>query len=209
MSDIVLSQDTCVLPPVRPGDKPIVCDMRRVNRARSRLFELASLTTAKAGELLATFIEAWGDARRYATTAQREFSRAKQRLREVRATVVLDKAPDELKRRGLASTRSPAGSEDLRDGVVNSDPDYQRAADLVAYAEALAQYLGDIAEELKMAYFTANKLVDPRGDARRETSGGTGDDEPGALTETERAEAFVRKHSNQNNYKGAFGAPKL
>lgn len=206
MSELILNEDALCVP--RVNTTPMVYDMRRIHKAESRLVELASVTKPKAGELLHAFIDAWGDARDYLATLRGEFGRAKQHLRSVRGKIVLDEAAVILQKKGLASTRSPAGSEDLRDAVVNTSKDYLEATDLLAQVEAAVELMDGKVEKLKMAYFAVNKLID--GPApNRDLSGGAGDDEPGSMSPREKIENFVKENARPGKYSGGFGAPKL
>lgn len=213
MGDLILGVDKALVVPAGNGtDKPTVLDMSGIVKASARLIELQSVTRMKAGELLYTFISAWRDAKRYMAAVSRQLTRAKRRVKEVRAIVVLDKVPDELTRRGLASARSPAGSEDLRDSVVARDPEYQAASDIVEQLAAIVECLDIEAETFKMAYFSINKLIDPHERTNSSaTSGGTGEDDVGAFTQDEKVEEFVNKHAavNPKNYDNGFGAPKF
>jgi hypothetical protein len=208
MSDLLLSKDALQVPSA--AGKPHILDMRRIHKAEARLVELAALTRPKAGELLHTFIEAYGDARTHLAVLKQEFGASKQKLRQVRGVIVLDRVQDALKEKGLASARSPAGSEDLRDAVVNTDPDYLVAADRLNQVEAAMEHMDGKVKKLDMAYFAINGLI-KLNDARQATSGGVGDDEPGAMSPQEKARAFVNQHATikQENYDDGFGAPKI
>lgn len=208
MSELLMSEDALQVP--SSSGRPLVFDMRKVHKAERRLFELASITKAKAGELQATMIDAYGEARRYYAILKAEFGRCKQKTRSVRGTIVLDKAPDILKANGLASARSPAGSEDLRDSVVNIDRDYIEATDTLLQVEAAMDHMESTAEKLKMAYYAIRDLVQGSDLSRRDVSGGVGDDEPGSLSQSEKVTQFVNQHSTvkQESYDDGFGAPK-
>lgn len=211
MDTLILDPKLALQFPAGDGvSKDVVLDLRELFAAKARLVELQAVTRLKAGELLHTFIRAWSDTAKLHKVAERHLTRAKRRVKEVRAVVVLDRGPEELKKRGLATTRSPGGSEDLRDSVVSCDHDYQAACERLEQIQAAAALLEIEAETFKMAYFSVNKLVDPYDKTSNDTSGGAGDD-PGAMTDTEKVQEFVTKHGTvkHQNYKGAFGAPKL
>lgn len=212
MSDLILGADEALQVPSGSGvGQPIVFDLRKVLRAEARLIELQGVTRAKAGELLHTFIEAWHDARQAQASCRKQLVVSKRKVKEVKAEVVLDRALGILKDKGLISTRSPSGSEDLRDSVVTRDPSYQRACDVMEQLEAAVEYLEIKAETLKMAYFAVNKLVDPLDRTSANTSGGAGSDEPGTFTDEEKVRDFVNKHTPvSKSYTGSgFGSPKL
>jgi hypothetical protein len=210
MDSLVLGADKALMFPAGNGtDRPLVFDLTGIFKAEGRLVELQAVTKAKAGELTYTFIVAWRDASDYWKRARAQLIRAKRALKEVRARVILDRSSSILKEKGLASSRSPAGSEGLRESVVSLDPEYQAVSDRVEQVEAASDFLETKVELFKMAYFSVDKLVDPSDRAHRDVSGGAGSDEPGVLTREERLEEFVREKAvvNPSHYRGGFGAP--
>jgi hypothetical protein len=210
MSDLILSADKALVVPAADGQAPLVFDMREIFRAESRLIELNAVTRVKAGELLHTFITAWRDTKRLVARTRRQLVAAKRNVKEARATVIVDKLQEILKEKGLATPKSPSGSEDLRSSIVEKDPDYKAANAIQEEIEAALEWLEIQAETFKMAYFSVNKLIDPR-EAGASTSGGTGTDEPGTLTDDDRVEEFVNKVTtvDKKNYSKGFGAPKF
>lgn len=212
MDSLILDPKYALRFPAGDGvSQDVIYDLRPLANAKARLVDLQAVTKLKAGELLHTFIRAWSDTAQLQKQAERHLMRAKRRVKEVRAIVVLDRGPEELKKRGLATTRSPGGSEDLRDSVVSMDPDYQLACERLEQIQAVVGLLEIETETFKMAYFSVSKLIDPYDKTTNDTSGGT-DGEIGAMTDSEKVEEFVRQHATikQANYTGgAFGAPKL
>ncbi len=212
MSDLILGADEALVFPSGNGkDQPVVIDLRTVFAAERRLVELNHVTRMKGGELLRCYIEAYRDARQALGRAQAQLVVAKRKVKEAKAEVILDKAVDTLKAKGFISTRSPSGSEDLRDSVVVRDTTYQSVVERMEAIEVVVNFLETKTEVMKMAYFAVNKLIDP---VEKQTgmSGGTGSDEPGTFTESERIADFVNKQrvAKPANYAGTgFGAPKL
>lgn len=212
MSDFILgANEALVFPSGNGKDAPVVIDLRTVFAANARLHELNNVTRTKGGDLLRTFIEAYRDARLAAGRAQAQLIIAKRKVKEAKAEVILDRAVEALKAKGYITPRSPSGSEDLRDSVVTRDVTYQGVVERMEKIEAAVTFMGDWVEVMKMAYFAVNKLIDPV-EKQTSLSGGTGTDEPGAFTESERVTEFVQKQtvSKPQNYAGTgFGAPKL
>jgi hypothetical protein len=208
MGDLVLESDKAlVFPSGSDASKHVVLDMTDVYRAEVRLVELKGVNRQRAGELVYTFIEAWDRAKQYLSTASIELLRAKQRVRNIRAAIVLDSSIEVLKKKELVSSRSPAGSEDLRESVVNSDPQFQEATERVYQIQAVVEILDSQVEKFRMAYFSINKLLDPY-QPPPSISGGTGLDDVGAMTETEKVRDFTETRSNTKSYGSAFGTPK-
>jgi hypothetical protein len=188
--------------------------MRKIHKAEARLVELQSVTKQKAGELFYCFIEAFGDARKYLAQLRGEYGKAKQNTRRIRGIIILDKASDKLKEKGLLSARSPAGSEDMRDSIVETDPEYIETFDRFCQVEAALEHMEGKVEKLKMAYYAISDLIKGTDLTKRETSGGVGDDDPGSLTKSEKLHQFVNEHSvvgaEASTYEDlGFGVPKF
>lgn len=205
---ILLDSEAFTVPSGDGKSLPKVFDMRRIYKADARLSELATMNQMKAGELASTFIEAWGTASEYHAKIVYQFTVAKQRVRTTKAIVVLDKSKDILKAKGLIKDSAPAGSEGLRDAVVDMDVDYNEAVQLLSQLEACCTMMEIKAERFKMAYFTVNKLMSGQ-ERSKDVSGGAGDDDVGAYSDTERAEEFARENAApEEPYRRGFGSPK-
>jgi len=205
---ILLNSDALLVPAGDGVSDPLVLDMTEIYKADTRLCELASVTQMKAGELASAFITAWGKASSYRVKVSTQFARAKHRVRQVKAIIVLDKSTDILKAKGLLKTGAPAGSADLREAVVDSDPDYSAAVMRLAEIEAINEMMEIKAERFKMAYFTLNKLIGGH-DANKETSGGAGSDDVGSYSDQEKATQFAQEHAfKPETYSKGFGTAK-
>lgn len=204
MSDLLLSADAMTVPCSQP--QPLVLDMRKIHKAESRLHELATLTKPKAGELEYTFLDAYGAARDYWAILTGEFGRVKQKLRTAQGIAILDKAADVLKEKGIIGARSNSGSEDQRKAVTDTDVTYLQWADILSQVEVAMNRMEAKVDKLKMAYFSAGVLT-RQPDAKRDVSGGVGDDMPGAMTQTEKVQQFVRDVSTPSPR--GFGKAKL
>lgn len=212
MSELLLHEDALVVP--RAQGLALTLDMRKIHKAEARLVELQGVTKQKAGELFHCFIEAFGEAKSYLAQLRVEYGRAKQRTRQTRGIIVLDKAVDALKAKGLLSTRSPAGSEDMRDAIVETSQEYIEVFDRFSQVEAALEHMEGKVEKLKMAYYAISDLIKGTDLTKRETSGGAGDDDPGTLTRAEKLTNFVNEHSVVESEAATyeecgFGTPKF
>lgn len=206
----LLMNTEAIMLPAGAGDLAEALDIRSIIKAESRLVELQGVTKAKAGELLSAYIESWKDARLLRNKVALRVAKAKRHLETVRAMVVIDRGPELLKDKGLTSTRSPAGSADLRDATVALDPEFNSASEYLEQMVATQELLDIKAETFRMAYFSINKLIDPV-DRSVNYSGGSVSGDVGELTEIERAQAFVSSKSaiKEENYQKGFGKPKI
>jgi len=204
MSEILLSADALVVPTYIPG-KALTFDMRRIHKAEGRLHELNFVNKARAGELFHTFIEAFGDARTVLASVRAEYGRMKHKLRQIKAVLIIDKMPEIMKAKGLGTKTN----EDQREGIVSLDPEYTEALHELGRVEAVVEGMEGKVEKLKMAYYALSDMVKGPDISRRDTSGGTGSDEPGALTESEKLQRFVQEHSGDaDEHVPGFGRAK-
>lgn len=199
MSELLLSTDALVVPSCASA-RPLTFDMRKVHKAESRLVELGGVTRDKAGELIYTFIEAWDEAAGFMASISLEYQRSKQRLRSIRGLILLDRAADVLKEKGHKS------SEDLRSAVVDRDPEYLAAYDVMQQLEAARQGMENKVEKLKMAYFSIKGLIEPV--QAKKSFSGSEDEEPTEFTPTEKVQQFIQENAPKPTYSRGFGAAK-
>lgn len=107
----------------------LVLDLRIVDKAEARTADIATLTPAKAPELLATFLKALTAAGKALAAVQYERARTERKLDRIRADLLIDQVPQILKDQGLSTPKSPLGSEDIRQAIIERDPNYQAAVD--------------------------------------------------------------------------------
>lgn len=157
---MVLTKDEMVCPSGKPGGSPIIIDMRDIFKTEGRIHELSSLTGPKSGEFMATFIQTWLYAQTQVIRMTKELADAKRYAEFVRGTCVLVRVPEELKNRGLLRAGNPAGSEDLRESVLDRDEEYAAARDVIAQLEAAVALLTVKCKGFDMAYTAAKKICD-------------------------------------------------
>lgn len=134
-------------------------DLTEVNKAEARLVEIAGLTPSKAPELMATMNTAFSKASKATVQLQYEKVRAKRYLDRLEAQILLDRVPKIMADRGLATTKSPAGSEDLRKAVVQGEADYQLACEVLDRVTAMHALVAGKARALEMAYSNIKAMV--------------------------------------------------
>ena len=153
-------------------------EMRKVLLAESRADEVAIVTPAKAPELMATFNRGYLDASNLFAKAKLEQARAEDSVNQIRAEILIDRVPALLKEKGLTT------SADIRQALVESDPEYQEARERMARLDAMVEYLKGKMKFLENAYTSVKKIMDTgnwqmqlRG-GRSELSGGVSETAP-------------------------------
>ncbi len=158
MSELSISGNEIVCPRVS-GDG-IVIDLGRIAEMEARLVEVALVTPLKAPELLSVFTQGWLELQKHAIALETERLRADRASRQRRSLVVLDIAPEVLRNKGLTRTGSPAGSEDLRQAVLDGDEVYQNSLSMVYEIGCVIDVLKVKAKAFEMAYNSVKKILD-------------------------------------------------
>lgn len=162
----------------RANENQLVFNMKKVLVAEARADEIAIVTPHKAPELLATFNRGYLDASNIFAGVKFEQARAEEEVAKIRANILIDKVPALLKEKGLPS------SADMRQALVDADPDYQAAKDRLAYLDAAVEYVKGKMKFLENAYTSVKKIMDTGNwnmqlqGAKHEASGGVDFDAP-------------------------------
>lgn len=137
----------------------ITIDVKRIKRLESRIGEVAQVTPFKAPELLATFNKAWLDLNEFVIFLEAEQVFAKQNFNKIKGTLLLDRVPKILQDKGLVTAKSPSGSADLRQAVLETDEEYLAAQDKVYKLDAAISYLKSKRDGFEMAYNSVKKIL--------------------------------------------------
>jgi len=120
------------VPRALDGLDPIVLDMTEIRLAEARLMEVAMTNSLRAPELLATFNGAYLSVSRYLNYLEYELGLAERRFAETRAAFMIDELPGLLIEKGLATSRSPLGSEDIRQAFLDVNPNLRKIQELIS-----------------------------------------------------------------------------
>lgn len=135
-------------------------DMQLIHLALARVNEkYATASRAVALELMWFFNRAYATASRYFVKVQGERDLAKKRAGEIRAIIILDKLPEELKKRSIWDPKHPTGNAEIREAIIALDPDYQKVSGVLDNTEALVEYFRGVKESFEMAYNSAKKML--------------------------------------------------
>ncbi len=138
-------------------------DLKELGRLESRKKELSYVNKETAPELLYDFNEGFAEVSRMALKILHEYERMTLKTKERRARVILDIAPEELKKRNLTSTKAPGGSADLREAVLDMDKEYNELCEKASALKAAYQFFKIRAKSLEMSYQAVKKVIDPNG----------------------------------------------
>lgn len=139
--------------------EPMTLDLTDLNFAKSRLKEVAYANRDTAPELVSYFAEMAFEARKMYTQIEFELNTAQKSAKQIRSLILLDKVPERLKAKGLASSTKPTGSEDLREAVIETDPEYSEIQEKIITIKYCSELILSYVEAIKMAYFSVQKIM--------------------------------------------------
>jgi hypothetical protein len=156
--DKMFDEQTCsLLAPVRSGS--VAIPIRSVYEAESRIPEVATANAHKAPELLATFNIAYLDVKDVLLKLECLQIEASKDVNRRKAIVILDEVPKILAAKGLSSARSPGGSEDQRNAILDTDAEYLAANDRLSLIKAMIKLMEGKLKGVEMAYTSVKKIL--------------------------------------------------
>lgn len=125
-----------------PGNQALIVNMETVYRAEGRLSDIAFVNRETAGELLSAFNQGYSELSRAFGRVCYLVSKLEKDRKRRKAILTLDVIPEKAKEKGLANSRSPTGSEDVREAFYYSDQEFLDLTDALGAAEATKELLG-------------------------------------------------------------------
>lgn len=153
-----INPGTLVVPRGLPGIDPLKLNIEWVLTVESRIQEIAFITPVKAPELISVFNKAFSELTEMVAKVQYELQVAKQGVEKARAICLIDRVPAILSEKGLTSSKSPMGSEDLRNAVLALDIDFNNALERVHQIQMLYTYLEGKKQAIDKAYMAVKAV---------------------------------------------------
>lgn len=136
--------------------------MAALENAERRLGEVAIVTRYKAPELMSVLNDGYVVAAKARAILARQVALRETALDALRALISLERAPRYLQEQGLATGRSPAGSEDQRKAIIARDPEYQQATNELTELRALMEVYAIRAKALDRAFAAVKAIYGDR-----------------------------------------------
>lgn len=130
-----------------PNVPPLNLNMHSIYQAEQRLQETRTVTPGNAPELRGAFNEACNMTTKYIAWIKYEILTAKKNLDLVKAEILLDKVPEILKQKGIKD------NADIREAIINRDPQYQECLEVLNTLEATKHLLESKAKTFERAYW--------------------------------------------------------
>lgn len=134
-------------------------EITEIDWAERRIPEVARVNHQRAPELLATFNVAFLVASRVLTQLEYEHLQAKIKLADIKGILLLDKVAAILAAKGLSSERNPAGSEGLRQAVIDTDPEYRQQQEVCNQLACARDLFENKKKGVEMAYTSVKKIL--------------------------------------------------
>lgn len=143
------------------GDRLGTIDIKMsvIYLAEQRSDEIAIVNQHRAPELIALFARAYSIATENISIISSEVTSAKNAANKRRAVVILDVVPGYLKDKGLSNARSPGGSEDQRNAVLELDEEYITLRDTMQQLEAYLELMKGKQKHLEYLYMAVRKII--------------------------------------------------
>jgi hypothetical protein len=141
------------------GLTPFEVDLRLAYEGEARMKEIATATTGNALHLASVFARSYDSLGRAFGHLYKEVGSATIDSRKRKAKLVLDEAPRIAKEKGLATSRSPSGAEDVRDAICYADEEYCRIEEYRNSLEAAKELVFCKLQAMRMAYDAVRSLV--------------------------------------------------
>ena len=141
--------------PAGDGKGPaLVIDIVSVVKSEIRLMDVAHVNKGTAAELLATFNDSWLQLNKTVTLLTYEKNKAESRLSTARADALLL-----CTEKYLATLGYKKSSKDIRDALIEKDPEVIRATESLNEIRAVLDYLKGKMQAFENAYNSVKKLI--------------------------------------------------
>lgn len=119
------------------GVAPEAVEVGNMQKALARGQEIAICTPVKAPELLATFSTAFGEANELLSKLDLQVNLTEEAIRRRRAVLVLDEMAEIVAAKGHSTAKSPTGTAEIKEAVVDGDTRMGELRNMLAILKAL------------------------------------------------------------------------
>lgn len=154
---LILTENEIVCP-ISNG-KPLIIELKKVAVREARLAEVQFVKPGTAPELLAEYNEGFLEINDYLGVLRSELINSESELGRIRSKIILDEIPKILKERGLSSPRSPLGSEDLRNAILDGNDEYVEVRDRCHQIECVIELLKGKQKAFENAFTSIKKIM--------------------------------------------------
>ncbi len=184
---------------VRRDEKTFEVDLTPIHRAEARREELMCAYGDSLIELANAFDDGYDAACKLHSKVIYEEEMTTIASRKRCAILLRDELPERIKARGLSTSRSPLGAEDIRTSMMYEDDEFTRLEQYRAALGAIKELLFGKMMSMNGLRRRAEKLLE----TRAPRSSGLGETDPGGKKMEEKLKAIVEEHENIHATAGA------
>lgn len=140
-----------------------------IYKALSRSQEISFCTPVKAPELLALFSKAFGDANELYSKIELQYNLCDEQIKKRTAVLVLDEMAEIIVKKGHSSAKSPTGTAEIREAVVDGDNELSQFRTTQIFLKCLMTLWGGHRRKLEMDHGSVKKILE-RGMMNRDLS---------------------------------------
>lgn len=177
---------------VRQDEPTFEVDLTLIHRVESRRQELVTAQGRSLIELANDFDDAYDAAAKLHSRVIYEEEMATIASRKRRAVLLRDELPGRIKERGLATTRSPLGAEDIRETMQYEDDEFVKLEQYRAALTAIKELLFGKMMSMNRLCKRAEQLMGQRS----ANTSGLGDTDPAGRRLEEKMREIVEQHEN-------------
>ena len=150
---MLITENEIVCPSGKAGNSPLIIPFREILEAERRQAEVATITKAKAPELLHAFNMSWRILHENVAKLTKEKNDAQKAVDRRKSVILLEIAPKKLKDADLAN------NDDHRKAVVELDQEFQKLTETLSEIEAVIEYLKGKLRGFENAFTSVKRLV--------------------------------------------------
>lgn len=128
--------------------------------SREKATQAAFLTPEKLIEAASVHLDALFTIGKAVRVIKRHLNETNQHIARKKAELLLDTVPSVLQEKGFLTARSKAGSEDLRNAVIEANVDYQKLVGIQEEQEVLLDFMERSYRTVESALRVTNKAID-------------------------------------------------
>ena len=156
----MVNEKGIIMCPRARGMAPIEINLVEIKKLEHRLDEIAFVNLMKAPELLAAFTRIYSDLSDFLASLESEKCKAERDARTRRSIILVDDMPKLLREKGLTTSKSPTGSADTREAILELDSAYQEALEVVEQIQCVIRFLKDKREAFSMGYHAVKRILE-------------------------------------------------
>jgi len=154
MSDLLNQSKILEVPRGSLEGLPLQLDMTKLYEAESRMHEITTSNIATVAELKSVFNEACNTGNKYIAWIGGELLNAKRAFDLAKATVILDKLPDEVAKLKAAGLKDNA---DFRSAMVDRDEECRKVKEIIDVLETVKEFLQAKVKSFDRSYWDSKE----------------------------------------------------